>query len=139
MIKKWFKKWCFVLGTLSVLLSAGGCLFFQNPPGNLPQKSFVKLSEKAFPDFKDSLVSPDLVRALEQSIVYYGKIPGDRNFKVGDETYSANHMKRSLVFFLEFIRKHPSSDAVVRFVRNHYDVFQSLGRDQRGEVLFTGY
>ena len=139
MIKKWFKNWCLVLGVCSMLLSEGGCLFFSKTPDTLPSTFFIKLSERAFPDFEDTLYGSDLDQALKQSLVFYGKIPGDRMFKLGDHTYSAAHMKRSLEYFLEFIQTKPSSDAVTRFVRNYYDVFQSRGRDHKNEVLFTGY
>ncbi len=139
MIKQWFKRWAVVLGVCGFLLPGGGCLFFSKTPDTSLRKPFVKLSEKAFPHFEETLANEDLAHALEQSIAYYGKIPQDRMFKLGEETYTAGHMKRSLEFFLEFIRTKPSSDAITRFVRNYYDVFQSLGRDQKGEVLFTGY
>lgn len=139
MIKKWFKKWCLVFGVCSVLLLGGGCLFSSKTPDTLPSASFIKLSERAFPDFEDTLDNPDLDRALAQSLVYYGKIPGNRMFKLGEDTYSAAHMKRSLEYFLQFIETKPPSDAVTRFVRKYYDVFQSMGRDRNKEVLFTGY
>ena len=122
-----------------LLLPGGGCLFFSKTQDTSPKTSFVRLPEKSFPGFEDTLANPDLGHALEQSIAYYGKIPRDRKFKLGQEVYTAGHMKRSLEFFLEFVREKPSSDAMTRFVRNYYDLFQSLGRDQKGEVLFTGY
>ena len=139
MIKKWFKKWCLVFGVCSMLLSGGGCLFSSRTPDSLPSVSFIKLPERAFPDFEDTLANPDLDRALAQSLVYYGKIPANRMFKLGEETFSAAHMKRSLEYFLQFIETKPSSDAVTRFVKRYYDVFQSMGRDRNKEVLFTGY
>jgi membrane-bound lytic murein transglycosylase A len=139
MIKQFFRKWCVLLAMGIFLLPGGGCLFSSKPPETSLQGPLVKLSEKGFPAFGDTLTNPDLVQALEQSIHYYGKIPGDRMFKLGENRYPASHMKHSLEFFLEFIQKKPSSDELTLFIRNYFDVFQSQGRNKKGEVLFTGY
>lgn len=127
----------FVAGTL--FFPVWGCLFSSKSPETLPGKPFVKLSEKQYPLFKDTLANPSLARALEQSIHYYGKIPGDRMFKLGEYSYSASHMKRSLVFFLGFIQTQPSLDELTVFIKKYFDLFQSRGRNEKAEVLFTGY
>jgi len=139
MMKYSTRKWCVFLAMATFLFLVGGCFFPSKPPETLLQGAFVKLSEKKFPLFEDTLANPDLTRALEQSIHYYGKIPGDRMFKLDEHRYSASHLKRSLTFFLEFIEKDPSPDELTLFIRNYFDVFQSLGRNEKGEVLFTGY
>ena len=138
MIKRAFRKWV-ALFAVGMFLFSGGCFLSSTPKETPIQKSLVKLSEKQFPTFKDTLANPDLVRALEQSILYYGKIPGDRKFKLGESTYPASHLKQSLTFFLKFIQQKPSSDELTLFIRKYFDVFHSPGRNGKGEVLFTGY
>ncbi|MGD9236219.1 MAG: MltA domain-containing protein, partial [Desulfobacterales bacterium] len=53
--------------------------------------------------------------------------------------YDAVYLKKSLQHFLDFIQTRPSDKELEKFIRTHYIVYQSIGRDQKGEVLFTGY
>jgi len=48
-------------------------------------------------------------------------------------------MIRSLDHFLNFIRTKPLKDELIRYINNNYLVYTSLGSDNRGKVLFTGY
>jgi membrane-bound lytic murein transglycosylase A len=48
-------------------------------------------------------------------------------------------MIRSLIFFSDYIQKNPSGRDLKRFIRSHYRVYRSVGRDGNGEVLYTGY
>jgi len=139
MIKRVLRNGLVLLTVGTLIFSTGGCLFFSKSLEAPNQQPLVKLSEKQFPTFRDTLANPDLVQALEQSIHYYGKIPGDRMFKLGENSYPASHLKDSLTFFLHFIQKKPSSDELTLFIRKYFDVFQSQGRNGKGDVLFTGY
>ena len=48
-------------------------------------------------------------------------------------------MIKSLQHFLEFIQTNPTNRQLEHFIRDNYIVYQSIGRDLKGEVLFTGY
>jgi membrane-bound lytic murein transglycosylase A len=66
-------------------------------------------------------------------------VPADRSYQFGQDRIDAAHLMQSLQYFLDFIRTNPSSRELKKFIRSHYNVYQSVGRDQKGEVLFTGY
>jgi membrane-bound lytic murein transglycosylase A len=66
-------------------------------------------------------------------------VPADRTYSFGNDRFDAAHLRKSLQHFLDFIRTNPSSRELKKFIRSNYLVYQSVGRNQRGEVLFTGY
>jgi membrane-bound lytic murein transglycosylase A len=66
-------------------------------------------------------------------------VPADRTYQFGKDRFDAAHLIKSLQHFLDFIRTRPSSKELKKFIRSNYRVYESVGRNQRGEVLFTGY
>jgi membrane-bound lytic murein transglycosylase A len=66
-------------------------------------------------------------------------VPADRTYQFGKDRFDAAHLIKSLQYFLDFIRTSPSSNELKKFIRSNFIVYQSVGRDQKGEILFTGY
>ena len=128
-------KFCFaavaVLTTIFILLVTG-CA---------PTRETVmeRISTRSYPKFSDDMRFDALGYSISQSLAYLYKIPVDRQFVFGNERYTAQHMIRSLEFFLEYIETRPSTDDLDKFIRSNYIVYRSVGRDSKGEVLYTGY
>jgi membrane-bound lytic murein transglycosylase A len=80
-----------------------------------------------------------LEHSILKSIAYLQKVPADRSYQFGPDRIDAAHLMKSLQYFLDFIRTNPSNRELKKFIRSHYNVYQSIGRDQKGEILFTGY
>ncbi len=99
----------------------------------------IRLSPSEYPAFADDMNYRELAESIGQSLKYLRKIPKDRKFSFGEDSYDAAHMIRSLENFLVFIEKNPSQKETEKFIRSRYLVYKSIGRDQQGEVLFTGY
>ena len=99
----------------------------------------IKISSYSYPKFSDDLDYDGLEHGIMQSLSYLRKIPQDRAFVFGQDRYDTNHMIRSLELFLEYIRKSPSRKEIKQFIKSNYRVYRSVGRDGRGEVLYTGY
>jgi membrane-bound lytic murein transglycosylase A len=120
------------------LIFAAGC---QTPPGVAPavETPLVKLAPSAFPEFKDDLDYEGMDRAIGLSLDYLKAIPMDRGFDFGPDRYTAGHMVKTLQRFQSFIRTRPAPAAMQKHIRADYHVYQSAGRDLKGEVLFTGY
>jgi membrane-bound lytic murein transglycosylase A len=98
-----------------------------------------KISSYSYPQFSDDLDYHGLEHGILQSLVYLRKIPVDRVFVFGRDRYDTIHMIRSLEYFLEYIQQNPSSKELKDFLKAKYRVYRSVGRDGRGEVLYTGY
>jgi len=98
-----------------------------------------KLSLSAYPKFFDDMSYDGLEHSILPSIEYLQRIPSDSKFKFGNDSFTASHIIRSLEYFLDFIQEKPSKKDLKRFIKSNYLVYRSIGRDRRGQVLFTGY
>ena len=93
----------------------------------------------AYPDFTDDLDLNGLAEGISRSLEYFERVPPERSYKYGPDSFSAAHIRQSLELFREFIQTQPAADELQAFIQEHYRVYQSAGRDDYGEVLFTGY
>jgi len=126
----------FALGMVILLLT--GCAFFQKPPLK-PSEAMIRLSVKDYPDFSDGLFLDNLSHGIGKSLEYLNKVPAERTFRFGGDTYSALHLIRSLETLRDFVETKPGPAAVNRFIADRYRVYQSSGGPESGRVLFTGY
>ncbi len=116
-----------------VLFSSIGCI-----PKHRKPISLVKLSPRQYPHFSDSMNFDNLSQSIERDMVYFSKIPANRTFTYGRETYSAEYLIKSLQVFDNFIRQKPSNQELNKFIRDHFIVYESCGNDDH-EMIFTGY
>ena len=105
----------------------------------MEELALVRTSVFSYPTFADDLEFDGLEYSILQSVAYLQKVPADRIYQFGPDRYDAAHLMQSLEQFLDFIRTNPSDRDLQKFIRANYLVYQSAGRDQEGEVLFTGY
>lgn len=99
----------------------------------------AQISGYSYPRFSDDLNYDGLAHCISQSLTYLRKIPEGRMFVFGIDRYDTPHMIQSLEFFLEYIQGNPSPRDLKKFIKANYRVYRSVGRDGRGEVLYTGY
>ncbi len=99
----------------------------------------VRRSGFSYPTFTDDLAFDGLEHSILKSMAYLEKVPADRMYRFGPDRFDAAHLMQSLEQFLAFVRTNPSNRDLKKFIRSNYLVYQSVGRDQKGEVLFTGY
>jgi membrane-bound lytic murein transglycosylase A len=105
-----------------------------------PEKQTLQtLSTARYPDFKDDIQYDGLEHSIRQSLSYLQRVPPEREFHFEDNRYSAAHMTRSLESFLAYIQTQPSQSDLNRYIRNHYQVYRSVGSGPDNDVLFTGY
>ena len=134
------KKSCyriFVIPILIVLLS--GCGYLKRKPDISASTSLKKLGPLHYPDFKDHHQYDGLIHSIKQSLAYLNRVPQDRNFIFGKDTYTAAHLINSLNRFAELIAENPSEKEINQFIARNCFVYQSIGSNWKREVLFTGY
>jgi membrane-bound lytic murein transglycosylase A len=88
---------------------------------------------------KDDLPRNLLEEALTNSLSYYERLPEDTTFKFSTEEVHVDRIKRSLRTFLFLLRDTTSWTELADKVRENFVIYRSVGRDEEGEVLFTGY
>ena len=125
----------FLMAAIAALIA--GC---PAPIKKAPKElALVRKSGFSYPNFTDDLEFEGLEYSILKSMAYLQKVPADRIYQFGPDQYDAAHLLQSLEQFMDFIRTNPSNRDLQKFIRSNYLVYQSVGRDQEGEVLFTGY
>jgi membrane-bound lytic murein transglycosylase A len=131
-----YSKCALVLTTALAVFITGCPAPIKKPP---EETAMVRRSSFSYPDFGDDLELDGLEHSILKSLVYLQRVPADRTYQFGKDRFDAAHLIKSLQYFLDFIRTRPSRKELKKFIRSNYNVYQSVGRNQRGEVLFTGY
>ena len=129
-------KYALVLTVGLAVLVAGCPAPLKKPP---EEAVMIRQSGFSYPDFNDDLELDGLEHSIFKSLEYLERVPAERTFTFGEDQYDAAHMKKSLQYFLDFIQTKPTDKQLKKFIRANYIVYRSIGRDQKGEVLFTGY
>jgi membrane-bound lytic murein transglycosylase A len=131
-----YSKCALILTTVIAVFISGCPVPIKKAPKEL---AMVRRSTFSYPDFYDDLELDGLEHSISKSLVYLQRVPADRTYQFGKDRFEAAHLIKSLQYFGDFIRTNPSSRELKKFIRSNYIVYQSTGRDQKGEVLFTGY
>ena len=97
------------------------------------------LSQDQYPKFTDDMVFEGLVHAISKSLEYLDKVTENREFRFGPDVYDAGHLKKSLIQFRDFIQKEPDGKNIDQFIVQNYRVYKSIGGEETGKVLYTGY
>ncbi len=126
-----------VLLMIFFFLLPTGCALFKKEP--LPPAVLEKVSFSSELNFSDDLNYDGLSDSILQSLSYLKKIPPDRVFQFGSDSYTGAHMVQTLTHFLAFIQTRPSTRDLNEFIKTHYLLYRSIGAEDTGKVLFTGY
>ena len=103
------------------------------------ENAMEPISSRSYPDFLDDMTYNGLEDSILQSLSYLNKIPADRQFIFGKDRYDTQHMIKSLQHFLDYIQTRPSRKDLEEFIQSEYRIYRSVGRNGKGEVLYTGY
>jgi len=105
------------------------------PPG---EKALRKIDPSRYPDFSAGFVNrPGLEESIRNSIAYLGKPSSKQFFPYLDISHDrAMQSCRALLDVLAQAKTPAEFDALIR---ERFEVYQSVGCDDRGTVLFTGY
>jgi membrane-bound lytic murein transglycosylase A len=116
-----------------------GCALIKKAPDVAKKPALIRISSSAYPEFADDLNYDGLTHSILQSLIYLKKIPSARQFKFGNDLYTAEHLIRSLTYFLNFIEAKPPAKVLKKFIASNYRIYRSVGTNKAGNVLFTGY
>ena len=129
--------WC-----LLVLVSFFGCRGSTSlpPPGPVPPASQAFwLTRPELPAFTDDLDRESLHQALQRSLEYARRLQPDQTLPFGERQISGTTLVQTLEAFQQVVATASTPAALQQAMRERFHVLQSPGRDERGEVLFTGY
>lgn len=92
-----------------------------------------------YPQFRDDGDYGGLADSIDMSLSYLQRLPGDRLFGFGPDTYSAAHLIASLEAFSATLAQSPDVDELNRLVAQRFRVYQATGVSDDKAVLYTGY
>ncbi|MFP4475962.1 MAG: murein transglycosylase A [Desulfatibacillaceae bacterium] len=101
--------------------------------------AMVRVEWDDVPELVDDKSLDSLVRSLENSRRYYRKVSGSRSFTFGPDSYTADWLDTSMAVFIKLAEKCESPEEFVTRLRRSFVVYRSVGRDNEGGMLFTGY
>ena len=102
-------------------------------------RALYPISGLRYPGFEDDMRYDGLALSIRLSIDYLQRVPSDRQFKFGEDSYSADQLIDSLEQFLVYIQQRPSANNLRKFIKTNYRVYKSIGGEETERVLFTGY
>lgn len=103
------------------------------------EKALVKITNpREIPDFTNAFKNPFLLEeAVNNSLDYMSKPSSETFFPICG--ISHEQVKKSLKSFKEILNSKMTPEQKNQLVRDRFDVYTSIGCDNRGTVLFTGY
>lgn len=106
------------------------------PPGQMALRKITDPNE--LPDFSTAWRDLDsLTSAVQNSLNYLSKPSSEQYFPYGDIDHDL--AIKTLETFLELAESGVRPSELNGFIHAHFDVYISVGCDDRGTVLFTGY
>ncbi|MFH1091106.1 MAG: murein transglycosylase A, partial [Pseudomonadota bacterium] len=101
--------------------------------------ALVRVEPNQWPNLLDDLDPGSLFLALEQSRVYLRRLPPDRVFHLGADSYTARHLLASLTAFEKLYGELGPGDRLTQALSRDFVLYKNTGRDGQGEMLCTGY
>ena len=114
-----------------------GCQIFA--PKVMDGSALERIDIDDYPDFGDDLAYENLADSIRMSLAYLEKLPKDRLFYFGEESYDCAHMIHSLEYFLRFLKTEPTEEEMRVFIASKYRVYQSVAHEEENGMLVTGY
>jgi len=108
----------------------------QLPPGKLALRKITDASQ--IPDYTQACSNMDgLLEAIERSLNYMAKPSSKAFYPYGDITHE--HAVKSLQELKKLVASELSPQQMNAVLRERFDTYISVGCDDQGTVLFTGY
>ena len=80
-----------------------------------------------------------LIQAVDRSLYYLSTPKAKRSYRQQSKEFGIERVRRSLVRFKELLLTTDSPAALEQAVKDEFVFYQSVGKDGRGRVEFTGY
>jgi len=104
-----------------------------------PERPLVLVEGNDVPAFEDDLDRESLRNAISWSMDFFRRLPEDRLFEYGEDQYSTDHLIKSMETFLYLLDGAEDMEELADLVRQRFNVYQTVGLDSRGTMLYTGY
>jgi membrane-bound lytic murein transglycosylase A len=126
------------LPIILILFILAGCYPLVKKEIKKPSESLERV-KYFWPSFQDDMDITSISLAAERSLEYLDRLNADTVFTYGPDTFTAEHIKKSLKTFLAIIRQNPDSRQLNKELKKKFLLYKAAGFSGSGKVLFTGY
>ncbi len=109
------------------------------PPPPPPLVGLVQVPPDQIPTLADDMDEASLERAIDRSLQFFKRVKNHRTFSFGDQNYTVQEMRESLLNFREIILSTKDPAERESKIRETFAFYRSTGRGNGSRVLFTGY
>jgi membrane-bound lytic murein transglycosylase A len=137
---------------LATLLVAAGCPSHHQPfigpldSGDVDKPTsgwgLRKLDPKDYPDLKLAWMDQkNLEKAIDKSLAFLGTPSSQRWYpsKNPGDTISHDQVRQTLIDIRSLLRRNVAAEEFQQAILTRYDVYTSVGYNDKGDVWFTGY
>ena len=98
------------------------------------------LAPEELPVFADTFKSKSgLIKAAKKTLDYLAKAQGPKYVRIGSRDYGPAILADSVRELLKIVAEAKTPEELDSLVRERFDVFQSVGSDGQGKVVFSSY
>lgn len=92
-----------------------------------------------YPHFQDDMNFDSLISAINKNIEYLKRLPPERPFRYGPDTFTCREVLESQKAFRRLLEQEPDIARLNRIIKENYYIYRAAGRAGNNKVLFTGY
>ncbi|MCG6537467.1 MAG: MltA domain-containing protein, partial [Syntrophales bacterium LBB04] len=104
-----------------------------------PNSALVAIRGNDIVSLLDDLDQKSLLLAIERSLLYFERLKDNDVYYIGASQYTVRDMKETLRLFLNIITGSQPDNIKRANILEKFDIYQSIGDDGKGRVVFTGY
>ncbi|MFA6003991.1 MAG: MltA domain-containing protein [Elusimicrobiota bacterium] len=98
------------------------------------------LAPEELPKFEDTFKSKaNLIKAANKTLDYLKKQPASKYIHIADRDYGPAILADSIKELLAVLAETKTGEGLDALIRERFDVFQSIGNDGQGKVIFSSY
>ncbi len=108
-------------------------------PPALSQAPLTLVAPEDVPPLLDDLDKDSLMAAVENSLLFYSRVQKETRYPLGTDFCTAGELAETMLAFKEILKNCESDECRKKNISETFDFYKAAGRDQKGNVLFTGY
>lgn len=104
---------------------------------SIPNKALRPVSPAQFPVFSDDMDKASLRKAIDFNAAFLNRFPDSQPLYFGEHVSTVGQLKKTLAAVIALLDLGPE-DRAAR-LREDFEVFESVGSNEAGKVVFTAY
>lgn len=97
------------------------------------------VSGRGLPSFKDDMPYSSLKKAVESAGNYLKGLDPDKMLVFGPDKYPASRLLKTIDALEQILDTKPTPYELAQAIKERFIIYQSVGTDGKGTMLFTGY